>query len=119
MVLEIFVKRRDEVFGQLIPAAFRPASRVAGLTWPPQVGWPLLRLVNSVILNPLASREGQWRTLVVPQATGISALPWDANPVVGGLPAGFSATTERAVLSELLKFCSSITLAPQHLEPSV
>jgi hypothetical protein len=44
MLLEIIVKRRNEVLGQLIPAAFWPTSEVAGLPWPPQVGWSLLRL---------------------------------------------------------------------------
>jgi hypothetical protein len=42
MLPKVIVKRGNEVFGQLIPAAFRPAGRVARLTWPPQMGWPLL-----------------------------------------------------------------------------
>jgi hypothetical protein len=56
MLLEIIVKRGNEVLGQLIPAAFRAAGRVAGLTWPPQVSWPLLRLaVRYMIPVPVPS----------------------------------------------------------------
>jgi hypothetical protein len=75
MLLEIIVESRNEVLGQLIPAAFGPASGVAGLARPPQVGWPLLRLcLFSHSQSPIIMRRAVADTF--PSSGRVSALPW-------------------------------------------